>query len=97
MTLKPSPVPSQVMFIILKPKFCGRGEDIFISLWNLHRSPLLWENPEAFIPERWPLDGPDPTEVNQSYRYGVSSMSSVIVHAAMFLVEQYLCHHGYFT
>lgn len=47
----------------------ARGEDIFISLWNIHRSPYLWENPEAFIPERWPLDGPDPTEVNQSYRY----------------------------
>lgn len=46
-----------------------KGEDIFISTWNIHRSPKLWENPESFIPERWPLDGPDPTEVNQNYRY----------------------------
>jgi beta-ring hydroxylase len=46
-----------------------KGEDIFISLWNLHRAPHLWENPEDFIPERWPLDQPAPTEVNQDYRY----------------------------
>ncbi|CAM6075323.1 unnamed protein product [Sphagnum tenellum] len=46
-----------------------KGEDIFISLWNLHRAPHLWENPEDFNPERWPLDQPAPTEVNQDYRY----------------------------
>ena len=30
-----------------------RGTDIFISTWNLHRSPDLWENPETFDPTRW--------------------------------------------
>ncbi|GKZ01206.1 hypothetical protein MPSEU_001072000 [Mayamaea pseudoterrestris] len=30
-----------------------RGTDIFISTWNLHRSPDLWENPEQFDPTRW--------------------------------------------
>ena len=30
-----------------------RGTDIFISTWNLHRSPELWENPEKFDPTRW--------------------------------------------
>jgi len=30
-----------------------RGTDIFISTWNLHRSPELWENPESFDPTRW--------------------------------------------
>lgn len=30
-----------------------RGSDIFISTWNLHRSPDLWENPEKFDPTRW--------------------------------------------
>jgi len=30
-----------------------RGTDIFISTWNLHRSPELWENPETFDPTRW--------------------------------------------
>jgi len=38
-----------------------RGTDIFISTWNLHRSPELWENPETFDPTRWerPLQNPD--------------------------------------
>jgi cytochrome P450 len=30
-----------------------RGTDMFISTWNLHRSPDLWENPEKFDPTRW--------------------------------------------
>lgn len=44
-----------------------RGEDIFISVWNLHRSPHLWEDAEKFNPERWPLDGPNPNETNQNF------------------------------
>eukprot|EP00250_Pteridium_aquilinum_P035717 c985_g1_i1 orf=399-2390(-) len=51
-------------------KYCiSKGEDIFISLWNLHRSPSLWEDAEEFRPERWPVDGPDPTELTEDYRY----------------------------
>jgi cytochrome P450 len=30
-----------------------RGTDMFISTWNLHRSPDLWENPEIFDPTRF--------------------------------------------
>jgi cytochrome P450 len=30
-----------------------RGTDMFISTWNLHRSPDLWEDPEAYDPTRW--------------------------------------------
>jgi cytochrome P450 len=30
-----------------------RGTDIFVSTWNLHRSPELWENPEKYDPTRW--------------------------------------------
>jgi len=30
-----------------------RGTDIFVSTWNLHRSPDLWENPYDFDPTRW--------------------------------------------
>ena len=30
-----------------------RGTDMFISTWNLHRSPDLWENPEVFDPSRF--------------------------------------------
>ncbi|XP_031503409.1 protein LUTEIN DEFICIENT 5, chloroplastic [Nymphaea colorata] len=46
-----------------------RGEDIFISVWNLHRSPHIWIEAEKFNPERWPLDGPNPNEVNQNFSY----------------------------
>lgn len=46
-----------------------RGEDIFISVWNLHHCPKRWEEAERFNPERWPLDGPNPTETNQDFSY----------------------------
>ncbi|KAK2658746.1 hypothetical protein Ddye_005279 [Dipteronia dyeriana] len=46
-----------------------RGEDFFISVWNLHRSPHLWEDADKFNPERWPLDGPTPNDTNQNFRY----------------------------
>lgn len=46
-----------------------KGEDIFISVYNLHRSPSLWEDADEFKPERWPLDGPSPTEVSENFRY----------------------------
>ena len=41
-----------------------RGQDIFISVWNLHRSPALWDDPETFNPMRFgPLSEPTPNEV----------------------------------
>ncbi|CAH9116206.1 unnamed protein product [Cuscuta europaea] len=46
-----------------------RGEDIFISVWNLHRSPSHWEDADKFNPERWPVDGPNPNETNQNFSY----------------------------
>ncbi|XP_047964332.1 protein LUTEIN DEFICIENT 5, chloroplastic isoform X2 [Salvia hispanica] len=46
-----------------------KDEDIFISVWNLHRSPHLWEEADKFNPERWPLDGPNPNETNQNFSY----------------------------
>ncbi|KAJ7968800.1 Cytochrome P450 [Quillaja saponaria] len=29
------------------------GTDIFLSVYNLHRSPYFWDNPHDFIPERF--------------------------------------------
>ncbi|KAG9447638.1 hypothetical protein H6P81_013766 [Aristolochia fimbriata] len=46
-----------------------RGEDIFISVWNLHRDPAHWVDADKFNPERWPLDGPNPNETNQNFSY----------------------------
>lgn len=53
--------------------FNDSGEDIFISVWNLHHSPNHWDDAEKFNPERWPLDGPNPNETNQNFRYFVSN------------------------
>ncbi|KAM3223635.1 hypothetical protein ACQJBY_057162 [Aegilops geniculata] len=47
----------------------GKGEDIFISIWNLHRCPKHWDDADVFNPERWPLDGPNPNETNQKFSY----------------------------
>jgi cytochrome P450 len=30
-----------------------KGMDVFISVWNLHRSPECWENPDEYDPERF--------------------------------------------
>ncbi|XP_021772388.1 protein LUTEIN DEFICIENT 5, chloroplastic-like [Chenopodium quinoa] len=54
---------------MLGPYPIRKDEDIFISVWNLHRSPSLWEDADKFNPERWPLDGPAPNETNQNFRY----------------------------
>jgi cytochrome P450 family 97 subfamily B polypeptide 3 len=54
-----------------------RGTDIFISTWNLHRSPELWDDPDTFDPTRWerPFQNPsvqgwkgyDPSKVTGLY------------------------------
>ncbi|KAG6556322.1 hypothetical protein Mapa_002265 [Marchantia paleacea] len=43
------------------------GEDLFISVWNLHRSPQLWENADGFQPDRW--DTYSAAEASQAFRY----------------------------
>ena len=45
------------------------GSDLFISVWNLHRSPAIWERPNEFLPDRFPVDGPTPTEVTHNFAY----------------------------
>ena len=42
---------------------------MFISVWNLHRSPKLWDEPDKFRPERFPVDQPMPTESTCNYAY----------------------------
>jgi carotene epsilon-monooxygenase len=44
------------------------GQDVMISVYNIHHSPLVWEDAEAFKPDRFPLDGPVPNEQNTDYR-----------------------------
>jgi len=47
-----------------------KNQDVMISVYNIHRSPAVWDNPHDFIPERFgPLDGPIPSEQNTDFRY----------------------------
>lgn len=45
------------------------GQDIMISVYNIHHSPQVWERPEEFLPERFDLEGPVPNETNTDFRY----------------------------
>ncbi|KAK3242080.1 hypothetical protein CYMTET_48208 [Cymbomonas tetramitiformis] len=45
------------------------GTDMFISVWNLHRSPSLWARPDEFLPERFGMDSPLPNENTENFRY----------------------------
>jgi len=47
-----------------------RGQDVMISVYNLHRSPAVWgQDANEFKPERFPLNGPIPNEQNTDYKY----------------------------
>jgi carotene epsilon-monooxygenase len=45
------------------------GQDVMISVYNIHHSPAVWDRPEDFLPERFPLDEPVPNEQNTDYRF----------------------------
>lgn len=45
------------------------GQDIMISVYNIHRSSQVWEQSEEFIPERFDLEGPVPNESNTDFRF----------------------------
>ncbi|XP_047975429.1 carotene epsilon-monooxygenase, chloroplastic-like [Salvia hispanica] len=45
------------------------GQDIMISVYNIHRSAEVWERADDFFPERFDLDSPVPNEANTDYRY----------------------------
>lgn len=50
-----------------------RGQDVMISVYNIHRSPAVWDDADEFRPERFPLDEPVPTELNTGFRYAPPS------------------------
>lgn len=45
------------------------GQDIMISVYNIHHSPQVWEKAEVFEPERFDPDGPLPNETNTDFRF----------------------------
>ncbi|XP_061337692.1 carotene epsilon-monooxygenase, chloroplastic [Gastrolobium bilobum] len=45
------------------------GQDIMISVYNIHHSSEVWNRAEEFLPERFDLDGPVPNETNTDFRF----------------------------
>lgn len=46
-----------------------QGSDIFISVWNLHRSPEYWERPNEFDPARFDGVRGVPNETTHNFAY----------------------------
>lgn len=47
------------------------GQDVMISVYNIHHSPQVWDNAEEFVPERFDVDGPVPNETNTDFKYAI--------------------------
>ncbi|GAB2300648.1 Belongs to the cytochrome P450 [Dionaea muscipula] len=45
------------------------GQDIMISVYNIHHSSQVWERAEEFVPGRYDLGGPVPNETNTDFRF----------------------------
>ncbi|KAG5583037.1 hypothetical protein H5410_053664 [Solanum commersonii] len=45
------------------------GQDIMISVYNIHHSSEVWDRAEEFDPERFDLEGPIPNETNTDFRF----------------------------
>ncbi|KAL4355319.1 hypothetical protein GQ457_06G025670 [Hibiscus cannabinus] len=45
------------------------GQDIMISVYNIHHSSQVWERAEEFVPERFDLESSVPNETNTDYRF----------------------------
>merc|ERR1712157_95142 len=50
-------------------QFVPKGQDVIVSVYNIHHSPEVWDDPEEFKPERFALDKQAPTEINTDFRY----------------------------
>ncbi|CAH9117735.1 unnamed protein product [Cuscuta europaea] len=45
------------------------GQDIMISVYNIHHSTMVWERAEDFLPERFGIEDPMPNETNTDFRF----------------------------
>ena len=53
-----------------------KDQDVMISVYNIHRSPAVWDDPHEFKPERFPVDAPPPTELNTDFRYARGTVTA---------------------
>lgn len=52
-SIGPDNIPNPVSSLPEKAYPIGKGADLFISTWNIHRSPFLWDEPNEFNPNRF--------------------------------------------
>ncbi|KAJ3681916.1 hypothetical protein LUZ60_014489 [Juncus effusus] len=45
------------------------GQDIMISVYNIHHSNQVWDRADEFVPDRFDLEGPIPNESNTDFRF----------------------------
>ncbi|XP_022746498.1 carotene epsilon-monooxygenase, chloroplastic [Durio zibethinus] len=45
------------------------GQDVMISVYNIHHSSQVWERAEEFVPGRFDLESSVPNETNTDYRF----------------------------
>ncbi|MDF0675899.1 MAG: cytochrome P450 [Nitrospira sp.] len=57
------------------------GALVFVGIYNLHRHPAFWPNPEQFLPERW-LNGERPTARYAYLPFGAGPRACVGIHFA---------------
>ena len=57
------------------------SQDVIVSVYNIHHSSAVWDEPEHFLPERFSLDEAPPTEANTDYRQVDSASLAGLCHA----------------
>lgn len=57
------------------------GALVFVGIYNLHRHPAFWTNPDRFLPERW-LDGERPAVRYAYLPFGAGPRACVGIHFA---------------
>ena len=65
-----------------------KGQDVMISVYNIHRSEAVWDEPNEFKPERFPLDEPMPTELNTGFRCVLVRLHRVASSCAVLALDE---------
>lgn len=70
-----------------------KGQDVMISVYNIHRSKAVWDDPDTFRPERFPLDEAVPTELNTGFRCAERLWPTEHEHRDAMLVQRVNVEH----
>ena len=82
--------PTQSLLLFPGGYTVPRGQDVMISVYNIHHSPAVWDEAEAFQHERFSLDSRTPNEQNTDYR-SVMQASVLLIHGRLACFRHCLC------